>query len=360
MSAAIVGIGTWLPAQVRGNDHWPSNFGERAQTGSRTFNDIPTPLDAAAAAIVQRDLELEAADPMLGAKLRHVADDTQCSAQAEALAGKAACEDAGVDPADVDLLLSHAMVPERLIPNAPQVASLLGAKRATALGVETVCASALSQLEVARAYILSGLAKHVLITQSHLMLRTFPVLHPAAPGLGDAASALLISKASGDNRTELSILGSFGQTHGEHARSVTWVRGNDDASDPAWWLAGGPLRLGSRDNAGAKLLMRETVSFGAATVREAAQRAGIDVERIAVLASVQPRGFIARAIAERLGLPRERGVSSYEEIAHVGACGPVFNLHKARRLGLLTPGSIVALYAQGAGFTRAATVLEVH
>jgi 3-oxoacyl-[acyl-carrier-protein] synthase-3 len=362
MKAAIIGIGTWLPSTVRGNDYWPSTFGQRETHGSdRTFNDIPVPLDAEAAAIVQRDLAREALDPMLGAKRRHVADEHQCSAEAEALAGRAALADAGVLPADIDLVLSHAMVPERLIPNAPRVAALLGAHNAVALGVDSVCASAVSQLEVARAYVESGLARHVLLTQSHLMLRTFPVLHPAAPGLGDGASALLVSRATRDRPgTQLSILSNFGQTHGEHAQSVTWVRGSDDDSDPAWWLAGGALRLGSRNSEGAKFLMRETVTFGAATVREAARRAGIDVERIAVLTSVQPRGFIAAAIAERLGLARDRAVTTYEDVAHVGACGPVFNLHAAKRLGLLVPGALVALYAQGAGFTRAAVMLEVQ
>lgn len=361
MRAAITGIGTWLPLTVRGNEYWPRNFGQRDGEGAdRTFNDIPTPLDAEAAAIVQRDLAREALDPMLGARTRHVADAVQCSADAEARAGRAALEDAGVAPGDLDLVLSHAMVPERLTPNAPRVAALLGAHKAVALAVDSVCASAVSQLDVARAYVQSGLARHVLLTQSHLMLRTFPSMHPAAPGLGDGASALLVSASCESSRTELSIVSTFGQTHGEHARAVTWVRGSDDANDPAWWLAGGALRLGSRDSEGAKFLMRETVSFGAATVREAAQRAGVDVERIAVLSSVQPRGFIAAAIAERLGLPRDRAVTTYEEIAHVGACGPVFNLHEARRQGRLTPGALVALYAQGAGFTRAAVVLEVQ
>jgi 3-oxoacyl-[acyl-carrier-protein] synthase III len=105
--------------------------------------------------------------------------------------------------------------------------------------------------------------------------------------------------------------------------------------------------------------MRDTVSFGATTVREAAERAQIDVGRIALLASVQPRGFIPRAIAERLGLPRERAVTTYPEIAHLGSCGPVFNLLRARELGMLAPGALVALYAQGAGFTRTAALLEV-
>lgn len=360
MNAYITGIGTWLPNTVRLNDAWPSSFRERTQQlNDRTFNDIPTPLDRDAAALLQRDLAREALDPMLGSKLRYVADRHETSTRAEAEAGRAALAMAGVAAHEVDLLLSHAMVPERLTPNAPAVAALLGAHNAQALSVDSVCASAVSQLEVARAYVMAGLAKHVLLTQSHLMLRSFPLLHPAAPGLGDAASALLVSHRPNAQGVSLSILSTFARTHGEHALSVTWVRGQDDESDPPWWKAGGEMRLGSRDSPGAKYLMRETVSFAASTIHEALLRAGVDKERVTVLASVQPRGFIPAAIAEHLGLSRSCAVSTYEEIAHVGACGPVFNLHKAHELARIDPGALVALYAQGAGFTRAAAVLEV-
>jgi 3-oxoacyl-[acyl-carrier-protein] synthase-3 len=356
MTAAITGIGVYVPETIRTNDFWPPAFHERfGKQGDRTFNDIPSPLDEAAAAIVARDLALEALDPMLGAKLRHVADARLSSAQAEAFAAQNALRDAGIEAAEIDLVLSHALVPDRIMPpTAVALAALIGAHNARALAVDSACASAVSQLEVAQAFVEAGLARHVLIAQSHLLWRALSAEHPASPGLGDAASALVVSRGRG-----LTIRGSFSQTHGEHARSVTWLRGSDDESDPPWWLAGGNTRMGSRNQEGAKFLMRETVTFGARTVHECALRAGIPVDRIAVLASVQPRGFIPLAIAERLGLARECAVTSYEEIAHVGACGPIFNLHKARAQGRLRPGAVIALYAQGAGFTRAAALLEM-
>jgi 3-oxoacyl-[acyl-carrier-protein] synthase III len=65
------------------------------------------------------------------------------------------------------------------------------------------------------------------------------------------------------------------------------------------------------------------------------------------------------AIAERLGIDRDCAISSYDDIAHVGACGPVFNLDRARRLERLTPGANVAMYGQGSGFTRAGAILAV-
>jgi 3-oxoacyl-[acyl-carrier-protein] synthase-3 len=240
------------------------------------------------------------------------------------------------------------------IPTAAVVAHSIGAPRALGINMEAACASGVVQLEIARAYLDSGLAKVVLLTQSHLLLRTFPMMHPASPGIGDAASAMVVT-ASG----WLAIRATFAATHGEYAAAVVWVRGANAETDPAWWKPGGAYRLGSRAPEEAKFLMRETVAFGAATVRSVAEKARVDVERIDVLASVQPRGFLPKAIAERLGLPRERAVTTYEEIAHVGVCGPVFNLQRARTLGLLRPGRHVALYGQGASFTRAAALLEV-
>jgi 3-oxoacyl-[acyl-carrier-protein] synthase III len=259
-----------------------------------------------------------------------------------------------VAPADVDLVLSNSIVPDRLMPStAAAVAHRIGATRALALGIDAACASAIAQLDVGRAYVAAGLARTVLLVQSHLLLRAIPMEHPASPGLGDGATALVLARGSG-----LKVRSTFALTHGEHAIAVTWVRGRDDESDVPWWKAGGDFRLGSRAPARAKALMRDTVSFGAATIRAAAERASLAVDELAAISSVQPRGFLPHAIAERLGLPRARAVTTYEQIAHVGACGPVFNLARARELGRARRGALVAMYGQGAGFTRAAAILE--
>ena len=355
MNVAIVGIGTWLPEATRSNDAWPPEFSERVHArGDRTFNDIPPSDDPVAAAILARDLEAEARDPFLGAKVRHVASDRMTAAEAEVQAGLAALRDAGLSPGDVDLVISSSNVPDRLLPTAATaVAHRIGADRALGLGIDVACAGSVVQLDIARAYIMAGLAQTALLVQSHLLLRTIAMEHPASPGLGDGASAMVVTRGSG-----LQVRSTFAVSQGEHAMAVTWVRGIDDSSDLPWWKAGCEFRLGSRDPARAKVLMRDTVTFGAATIREAARRGDVDVSEIDAIASVQPRGFMPHAIAERLGVPRERAVTTYEQIAHVGVCGPVFNLARARALGRCAPGKVSAMYGQGAGFTRAAAILE--
>ncbi len=357
MKARISGIGTWLPPVVRRNRDWPEAFAERKDAGERTFNDIESPRDPRAAALIAADLAREERDPFIGSVLRHVADDSMTAAEAEAHAASAALAAADVRPADVDVVLANGMVPDRVAPSSgPSVAYRVGATRAHAISVDTVCASAVSQLEIAKAYVEAGMAKHVLLVQSHLIHRTIAMAHPASPGLGDAACALVVSS----DRGGLVIRSTYAVTHGEEAMTVTWVRGTTDETDTPWWKAGGDARLGSRAPERVKALMRDTVMYGSRTSREAAERAGVAMGDLDVLVSVQPRGFIPSAIAQHLGLSRDQAVETYERIAHVGVCGPVFNLAEARDRGRLRRGAHVVMYAQGAGFTRAAAILEVE
>jgi 3-oxoacyl-[acyl-carrier-protein] synthase III len=356
MNVSIRGLGTWLPKAVRANDAWPEAFAISAHNmGDRTFNDIPRADDPEAAAILEEHLAAEARDPFLGTTQRHVADSAITSAEAETFAAQAALADAGVDGSEVDIVFSNTAVLDRVMPGAAvTVAHRVGAKRALAQGIESACASALTQLDVACAYIESGLARTVLLTQSHLFWRTLEPMHPASPGLGDAATALVVTREG-----KLRVRSTFAITHGEFGNAVTWVRGHDDETDTPWWKSGGDFHLGSRDPKQVKQLMRDTVSFGAQTIREAAARAQVEVSQIRALASVQPRGFIPGAIAKRLGLSPEVAVTTYDRIAHVGACGPVMNLVESLKSRSLSAGATIALYAQGAGFTRAAAMLEV-
>src|SRR4029079_7672736 len=94
-AVAIVGVGSWLPRQVRANDAWPATFGVREHAvGDRTFNDIPASRDPLSAAILARDFAAEASDACLGARLRHVADDATSAVDAESSAACAALDDA--------------------------------------------------------------------------------------------------------------------------------------------------------------------------------------------------------------------------------------------------------------------------
>jgi 3-oxoacyl-[acyl-carrier-protein] synthase III len=360
VKAAILGMGQWLPSTVRTNAEWPADFAAHsAASAHRELADVRVSgrgdeFDS----IVTGYLESEAGDPFLGSKVRRIADDSMTSREAEALAAEAALADAGVPASEIDFVLSWSLVPDRpMPPSGPWVAHHIGATNAFAIGVDVACASVVAQLLFAASLIESGRAAKVLITDSHLATRTFPIMHPASPSVGDAATALVVGASERGG-----VLASYGVSHGEYYDAVAWRRGKDE--DTPWYRAGGPMHMGSYDRDGVRRIVQDTVRFGADTVREALKKARLPVSDLAVIASVQPRRWIPTAIARALGLAEEVAPQTFDSLAHLAGCGVVTNLIEARRRGLLSPERsggeppLVCMYAQGAGFTRASVLLR--
>jgi 3-oxoacyl-[acyl-carrier-protein] synthase III len=221
--------------------------------------------------------------------------------------------------------------------------------------MDVACATVVAQVVFAASLIESGRATKVLITDSHLATRTFPITHPASPFVGDAATAIVVGASE-----PAGILASYAVSHGEYYDAVAWRRGKGD--DTPWYRAGGAMHLGSYDRDGVQRIFQDTVRYGADTVREVMRRARLPLSDLAAIASVQPRRWIPAGIARTLGLPPELAPQTFDTLAHLASCGVVTNLIEARRLGMLAPRkgepALVALYAQGAGFTRSSVVVR--
>jgi 3-oxoacyl-[acyl-carrier-protein] synthase-3 len=354
LKATILGLGQWIPCAVRGNDAWPREFAAaHAARLDAELTNVPVNADGDRIERLVASYALpEASDPFLGTRLRRVADPSVTACAAETGAAREALADAGVEPRDVDAVLSSSAVPDRLTPpTAASVAHALGARRAWTAGLDAVCASTVVALEVAVALVASKAARFVLLTQSHLMTRAFAPAHPASPNVGDASTAVVIGPAARGG-----FIGSCIATHGEYTDAVVWRR--PKGADTPWWEAGGPMSMGSYDPTRARKLVQDTVRIGAATVGELLEREAVPPGDIDVLAAVQPRRWIPRAIAEAAGIDPARAIDTFGERAHLGACGVVVNLLEARQAGSLRAGAHVVLYGQGAGFTRAAALLE--
>ena len=357
MYGRIAGLGQWFPEQVRRNTDWPEEFtaASRRRQGDRMLVDVRVKDDNdPCRALVAKYLALESDDPFLGGSERRIAEPNASSADAEASAARQALADAGQSGAEIDAIFSWALVPDRLMPsNACRVAHALGATRAWALTVDAACASPVLQLAMAAGLIESGRARSVLLTQSHLATRTFPLSHPASPCVGDGATAILVTASE---RPGIQVTHSV--THGEYYDAVVWCRDKAALHDAPWWEPGGAFFMGSHDPEATRKLIDDTVRIGVSTLRELADKAHFGVSQIDVLASVQPRRWVPSAIAEGLGLPARVAPQTYDRFAHLGGAGAVANLIAARDSGLLREGALVVMYAQGAGFTRAAAALR--
>jgi 3-oxoacyl-[acyl-carrier-protein] synthase III len=358
--AGIVGIGLWIPEEIRRNDAWPESFvrafeQQRDQRRAQDFTDIErTSVDRPYDDLFVRHAAPHDADPFKGATRRHVADPRVPTAHGDAAACRLALSDAGLVAGDIDLLLSSAVVQDSLAPsNGPAIQDLVGCVRAPGLGVEAYCASALAQLDLASGLVESGRARFVLCVVSHQLARINDLELPSSPIFGDGSGAFVVGRVPEGRGLIRIVRGGDGSLHG----AVTHAFKNTPGA--TWWRdATGPIVPGINDLAAAKKIARNALAYPIDTIRELCSAASLQASEIAALASIQPLPWYQAALADGLGMALDRVPSTFSEYAHLGGAGVIANLLEARRRGLLTDGANVVLYAHGAGLTRYAALLR--
>src|SRR3954452_17482328 len=123
---------------------------------------------------------------------RRVNGETLVDLGAEA--GSSALALAGLDPADLDLVLVATSTPDQMLPQAaPLIASRMGTPSAGAVDVGAACTGFLSALSLATAQLESGRARAVLVVGAEVMSRVIDYGDRRAGGRcghGDRAAVL--------------------------------------------------------------------------------------------------------------------------------------------------------------------------
>ncbi len=134
----------------------------------------------------------------------------------------------------------------------------------------------------------------------------------------------------------------------------------------------GPVVLGSDGSGADKIIVeragkiemqgqdtfREAVARMSEATLQAADAAGVELDEIDLFVYHQANGRILHAIAERLGLERERVVECIGEHGNTSAASLPLALAYSEKWHRLSAGDRVLLGAFGAGMTWGATVLE--
>jgi 3-oxoacyl-[acyl-carrier-protein] synthase III len=277
-----------------------------------------------------------------GIRSRPVAAPDERLSEFAARAGSAALSRAGVDPADVDLVLVATLTQDELMPNAaPIVAHAVGADRAGAIDLGAACTGFLSGLSLAAAQIETGRAERVLLIGADFTTRIIDWEDKrTAPLFGDGAGAVVIGPA----HPAAGELGAIGPI----------ILGADGSGAPAIHIdhADRKLRMD-----GPEVYRHAVARMGEATVA-AVEGADLTLEDIDLFVYHQANGRILRALAEKLQLPPDRVVDVIENLGNSSAATLPLGLAAAEREGRLRPGARVLLSAFGAGFTWGAGVIE--
>lgn len=266
----------------------------------------------------------------------------------EVVAARAAIANAGIDPSEIGLLLSHTVVPDVLLSNpaCPLHAKLGLPRECITLSVEGAAYSFILQLELARALISTRRARYGLLVQSFLGTRLVERDDPLSVLFGDGASAVVVGPVSSGR----GILGSAHFTDGRFATSLVLSPVNRRIVDDGRAIIHIPDPAQMRD---VFLQTADLCKEGVDAVLASTSLDRSDVDFICVNGTP----WLREVVHGFLELPRARSYEIYQTVGYLSSAMIPINLELARQAGELRTGDRVMLTGGGTGMTFGATMM---
>jgi 3-oxoacyl-[acyl-carrier-protein] synthase-3 len=287
-----------------------------------------------------------------GIKERRIAAEGEFTSDLAANAAKAAIENAGIDPEEIDLIILASITPDMFMPStACIVQTKIGAKRAACFDISAACSGFLYAIEIAQQFITSHTFNTILVIGADKLSsivdwkdRNTCVL------FGDGAGAAILRH----------------RAHG-HGVIATRMGSNGELSELLHVPGGGcacPITARNADEHLATIRMngRETYKHAVTAMVESARQvlddAGLEPADLACIIPHQANLRIISAVAERLELPLERFIVNLDRFGNTSAAAVAIALDEANRTGRMKVGDYVLLVVFGGGLTWASSVIQ--
>ncbi|WP_312846596.1 beta-ketoacyl-ACP synthase III [Sphingopyxis sp. PET50] len=282
-----------------------------------------------------------------GIRFRHIAEPDETTATLGADAAKQALAAAGLEPADIGLIIVATATPDNTFPaSATKVQALIGAPDCIAFDVAAVCSGFLYALSVADSMLRTGAAKHALVIGSETFSRILDWEDRTTCVLfGDGAGAVVLSAE--DVADDRGILATRLHAEGQYS-GMLYVDGGPSTTGTV-----GHVRMQGRE------VFRHAVTNLASVLGEVMADVGLSAADIDWVVPHQANKRIIDATAKKLGLPPERIVLTVDRHANTSAASVPLALDLAVRDGRIKRGDLIVLEAMGGGFTWGAAVLRV-
>ena len=266
------------------------------------------------------------------------------------LASARALACAGLDAADVDLIIYGGCSNEEAVPNsASGVQALLGATRAAAMDVNTACTSFLYGLSTATSMIRTGVVRNAVVIGVELISRYMDWSNRNVAVLfGDGAAAVVLQATDQETGVLASVLGCDAE-----ARASLRVRGIGCG------YAGRDVTLGDTlwDFDGQVIFKRAVKGMSEASAKVLAQ-AGVTADDVDLVVPHQANLRIIEAVAKYAGIPMDRVMVTVHKYGNMSAATVPVSLVEALNDGRIKPGALVLMPGFGAGLTFGALLLR--
>ena len=279
-----------------------------------------------------------------GIRSRYIADSTETTATLATDACRRALEAAGMDAADIGLIVLATATPDQTFPSsATKVQALLGIDDCIAFDVHAVCTGFLYALTVADSMLRSGAATSALVIGSETFSRILDWDDRGTCVLfGDGAGALVLKAENG----ERGILATRLHADGRH-NELLYVDGGPSTTGTV-----GKLRMKGRE------VFRHAVKNLADVLNEVLAAANLESADVDWVVPHQANARILDATAKKLGLPPEKVVVTVDRHANTSAASVPLALDTAVRDGRIKRGDLLVLEAMGGGFTWGAAAVR--
>jgi 3-oxoacyl-[acyl-carrier-protein] synthase III len=317
----IKGVGGYLPARVVTN------------------SDLAKLVDTSDAWITERT----------GIKERRIAAEGELTSTMGAIAARAALDDAGLAPEDIDLIILATSTPDQTFPaSAVAIQAELGITQGAAFDVQAVCSGFIFALTTADNYLKSGMFKRALVIGAEAFSRILDWEDRSTCVLfGDGAGAVVVEaqKLNGV-MTDRGILATCLRSDGRY-RDKLYVDGGPSSTGTV-----GHLRMDGPE------VFRHAVIKISEVIGATLDQAGYKASDIDWFVPHQANKRILDGAAKKLGLDKDRIIITLDKHANTSAASIPLALNAARADGRIKTGDLVLLEAMGGGFTWGAVLLR--
>ena len=276
-----------------------------------------------------------------GIRERRIAAPGETTCDLAERASRHALEAAGVEAADLDLIVVGTTTPDRVYPStACRLQARLGAEGGAAFDVQAVCTGFVYALGVAEKFVRTASAKRALVVGADVHSRLLDWSDRGTCILfGDGAGAVVLEAAP-----EPGVMTTHLHADGKGER-LLYVEGSvEDGYDH-------PSQSAARTRMQGNEVFKRAVKALGSIVDLTLEANRLEREDIDWLVPHQANYRIIEATARRLRMPMDRVVVTVERHGNTSAGSVPLALDEAIRDGRIKRGDLLLLEAFGGGFT---------
>lgn len=284
-----------------------------------------------------------------GIKERRIAAEGELTSTMGAIAARAALDDAGMVPEDIDLIILATSTPDQTFPaTAVTIQADLGITQGAAFDMQAVCSGFVFALSTADNYLKAGQFKRALVIGAEVFSRILDWKDRSTCVLfGDGAGAVVVEAQKLNGAlTDRGILATCLRSDGRY-RDKLYVDGGPSSTGTV-----GHVRMDGPE------VFRHAVTNISEVIDATLQKAGYVSSDIDWFVPHQANKRILDGAARKLGLDPDRIIVTLDKHANTSAASIPLALSTGVADGRIKRGDLVLLEAMGGGFTWGALLIR--